>query len=482
MTNCGGLSRRDLLKSAAGGALLGAHTTSLSAQRNRPPNIVWIMADDLGYADLGCYGQKTILTPNIDRIAAEGMRFTDVYSGCTVCAPSRNVLMTGFHAGHITVRSNPGGVSILPTDVTVAQVLKSAGYSTGMFGKWGLGDIDTPGVPWKHGFDQFFGYLHQIHAHFYYPPYLWNNDQKFPLAGNDNGKRTTYSHDVIAAKALDFIRTRNGQPFFCYVPFTIPHMEYLVPQDSIDQYQSKISELAPIPPGHYAAQEHPRAAYAGMISRMDRDVGKIMALLKERNLEENTIVFFTSDNGPIFPAGQSDYFHSAGPLRGRKQTMYEGGIRIPMIARWPGRISAGTVSDLPWYFADFLPTAAELAGAKTPSGLDGMSVVPALLGPKAAGREQSRHEFMYWELPSYVAATGGFRKELPMQAVRMGDWKAVRPKADAPLELYNLRKGIGETANVASENPQVMERIEAYLKTARVEPPVQPEPKSEWHF
>jgi arylsulfatase A-like enzyme len=481
MTNCGGLSRRDLLRGAAGGALLGAHTF-LSAQRNRPPNIVWIMADDLGYADLGCYGQKTILTPNIDRIAAEGMRFTDVYSGCTVCAPSRNVLMTGFHAGHITVRSNPGGVSILPTDVTVAQVLKSAGYSTGMFGKWGLGDIDTPGVPWKHGFDQFFGYLHQIHAHFYYPPYLWNNDQKFPIAGNDNGKRTTYSHDVIAAKALDFIRTRNGQPFFCYVPFTIPHMEYLVPQDSIDQYQSKIPELAPIPPGHYAAQEHPRAAYAGMISRMDRDVGKIMALLKERNLEENTIVFLTSDNGPIFPAGQSDYFHSAGPLRGRKQTMYEGGIRIPMIARWPGRISAGTVSDLPWYFADFLPTAAELAGAKTPSGLDGMSVVPALLGPKAAGREQSRHEFMYWELPSYVAATGGFRKELPMQAVRMGDWKAVRPKADAPLELYNLRKGIGETANVASENPQVMERIEAYLKTARVEPPVQPEPKSEWHF
>lgn len=481
MTNSGGLSRRELLKNAAGGALLGAHTT-LSAQRKRPPNIVWIMADDLGYADLGCYGQKTILTPNIDRIAAEGMRFTDVYSGCTVCAPSRNVLMTGFHAGHITVRSNPGGVSILPTDVTVAQVLKSAGYSTGAFGKWGLGDIDTPGVPWKHGFDQFFGYLHQIHAHFYYPPYLWNNDQKFPLAGNDNGKRTTYSHDVIAAKALDFIRSRNGQPFFCYVPYTIPHMEYLVPQDSIDQYQSKIPELAPIPSGHYAAQEHPRAAYAGMISRMDRDVGKIMALLKERNLEENTIVFFTSDNGPIFPAGQSDYFHSAGPLRGRKQTMYEGGIRIPMMARWPGRIGAGTVSDLPWYFADFLPTAAELAGAKAPSGLDGMSVVPALLGPKAAGREQSRHEFMYWELPNYVAATGGFRKETPMQAVRMGDWKAVRPKADAPLELYNLRMDIGETANVASENPQVMERIEAYLKTARIEPPAQPEPKSEWHF
>jgi arylsulfatase A len=476
-----GLSRRELLRSAAAGALLGAHTP-LSAQRWRPPNIVWILADDLGYADLGCYGQKTILTPNIDRLAAEGMRFTNVYSGDTVCAPSRSVLMTGLHAGHTRVRSNGGGASLLASDVTVAQVLKSAGYATGAFGKWGLGDIGTPGVPWQHGFDQFFGYLHQIHAHFYYPPYLWNNDQKYPLAGNDNGKRTNYSHDVIASRAREFIRSRNGQPFFCYVPFTIPHMEYLVPQDSLNEYKGKISELGPIPPGHYAAQEYPRAAYAGMISRMDRDVGRIMALLKELNLDENTIVFFTSDNGPIFAPGQSDYFHSAGPLRGRKQTMYEGGIRIPMIARWPGRIAAGAVSDLPWYFADFLPTAAELAQAKPPSGLDGMSVVPTLLGARAAGHEQSRHEFMYWELPAYVAGTGGFRKEIPMQAVRMGEWKAVRPKADAPLELYDLRQDIGETTNVAAQNPKVMERIEAYLKTARTEPMVQPEPKSEWHF
>jgi arylsulfatase A-like enzyme len=230
----------------------------------------------------------------------------------------------------------------------VAQVLKSAGYTTGGFGKWGLGDIGTPGVPWKHGFDQFFGYLHQIHAHFYYPPYLWDNDKKFPLTGNDNGKRTNYSHDVIASRAREFIRSRHGQPFFCYVPFTIPHMEYLVPQDSIDEYKGKIPELAPIPPGHYAAQEYPRAAYAGMVSRMDRDVGRIMDLLKELKLDENTIAFFASDNGPIFPAGQSNFFNSAGPLRGRKQTMYEGGIRIPMIARWPGRISAGAVSDLPW--------------------------------------------------------------------------------------------------------------------------------------
>jgi arylsulfatase A-like enzyme len=473
------MNRRNFLKSTAFAA-----SALVSAQTRRPPNIVFILADDLGYSDLGCYGQKVIRTPNVDRLAAEGMRFTNVYSGCTVCAPSRNVLMTGLHAGHVTVRSNSGGVSILRGDVTVAQVLNSAGYATGGFGKWGLGDIGTDGVPWKHGFDQFFGYLHQIHAHFYYPPYLWDNDKKFPLAGNENGGRATYSHDVIAGKALDFIRSRSSrQPFFCYVPFTLPHMEYLVPEDSLAEYRDKIPEEGTIPPGHYAAQQYPRAAYAAMITRMDRDVGRIMSLLKERGLEDNTIVFFASDNGPIFPLKQADYFHSAGPLRGRKQQMYEGGIRVPMIARWPGRIAAGATSDLPWYFADFLPTAAELAGAKAPAGLDGMSVVPELLGAKAAGRRQSRHEFMYWELPTYDAKTGTFPKQQPMQAVRMGEWKAVRPKANAPVELYNLKQDIGETTNVAEQNPQVMARIETYLKTARTEPLPQMEPKNpDWHF
>ena len=207
-----------------------------------------------------------------------------------------------------------------------------------------------------------------------------------------------------------------------------------------------------------------------------------MALLKELNLDDNTIVFFTSDNGPIFPRGQTDFFHSSGPLRGRKQQMYEGGIRIPMLARWPGRIGAGTVSDLPWYFADLMPTAAELAGTKAPSGLDGLSVVPTLLGPKAAGHAQAKHDFMYWEFPPYEAKTGAFRKGNPMQAVRMGDWKAVRPKPDAPLELYNLKQDLGETTDVGAKNPKVMERIEAYLKTARTEPSMQLEPKSEWHF
>jgi len=475
------MNRRDFLK-------LGAAMPLLAQRSKRPPNIVWIMADDLGYADLGCYGQKYIRTPNIDRMAAEGMRFTNVYSGCTVCAPSRNVLMTGYHTGHVTVRSNPGGVAIHASDITAAQVLKSAGYATGGFGKWGLGEVGTEGVPWKHGFDQFFGYLHQIHAHFYYPPYLMDNDKKYPLPGNENGKHTTYSHDVIAGKALDFIRSRKDDPFFCYVPFTIPHWELLVPDDSRAGYHPELPEVGAIPPGHYGAQEFPRAAYAGMITRMDRDVGRIMSLLKELKLDDNTIVFFTSDNGPVVPAARgqgrenADFFKSAGPLRGRKTTMYEGGIRVPMIARWPGRIAGGGTSDLPWYFADFLPTAAELAGAKTPSGLDGMSVVPELLGAQASGRAQKRHEFMYWELPTYEAKTGTFRPGAPMQAVRMGDWKAVRPKLDGMLELYNLARDIGETTNIAAENPKVMERIETYLKTARTEPPQQLEPKSEWHF
>ena len=468
------IDRRRFLQS--GGALAAG---ALSAQSRRPPNIVFILADDLGYGDLGCYGQKMIRTPNIDRLAAEGLRFTNCYSGCTVCAPSRNVLMTGRHAGHITVRSNPGGVPILPSDVTVAQVLKSAGYATGGFGKWGLGAIDTPGVPWKHGFDRFFGYLHQVHAHFYYPPYLWDNDRKYPLDGNDNGKRTTYSHDVIAAKALDFIRAHAGrQPFFCYVPFTIPHMEYLVPQDSIAEYHASIPEVGTLARGHYAEQPYPRAAYAGMITRMDRDVGRIMALLKETKVDGDTIVFFASDNGPIPPPLEAEYFHSAGPWRGRKQSFYEGGIRVPMIARWPGRIARGATSDLPWYFADFLPTAAEIAGAKTPAGLDGIPVTPTLFGQG----EQKKHDFMYWELPPYNAKTGEFPKQDPPQAVRMGDWKAVRPKPNAPLELYNLQHDPAESNNVAAQNPKVMEKIAAYLKTARTEPMTQLEPKPQWHF
>lgn len=459
-------------------ALCGAPAVLRAAAPRRKPNIIWIMADDLGRNDLGCYGQKIIRTPNVDRLAKEGTLFTDAYAGCTVCAPSRSVLMTGLHMGHTSVRSNPGGVPLLPEDVTVAEVLKTAGYATGHFGKWGLGDIGSEGVPWKQGFDSFFGYLNQVHAHWYYPPFLYDNDKEVRLPGNEKGKRTTYSHDVIADKALDFVRKHKGEPFFLYFSPTIPHLELLVPEDSMRQYRGKIPEPKPYVTAnkHYADQPEPRTAYAGMVSRLDRDVGRLMALLKELNLERDTVVFFTSDNGGATRLFMDDYFNSFGPFRGHKQNLYEGGIRVPMIARWPGKIPAGKSSSFPWAFWDFLPTAAELAGANCPSGLDGVSVLPAL-----QGRTQKPHEFLYWELPRYNAKTGEFADEIPMQAARMGEWKAVRPKPNAAIELYNLRTDPGEAKNVAAENPQILARLENYLKTARTKPrPQKDMPRGNW--
>lgn len=453
----------------------------VKASPPRKPNIIWIMADDLGIGDLGCYGQQYIRTPNIDRLAGEGLRFTDAYAGCTVCAPSRSVLMTGRHMGHTSVRSNPGGVPLLAGDVTVAEVLKSAGYATGGFGKWGLGDVTTEGVPEKQGFDEFFGYYHQVHAHFFYPEYLVHNSQKYPLRGNLDGRRATYSHDVIAEKALDFVRRNHKQPFFCYMPFTIPHLELLVPEDSLNEYKGRFPDIAYTSANkHYADQEFARAAYAGMVTRLDRDVGRLMALLTELAVDGNTIVFFTSDNGGATLLWGDNFFRSTLGYRGHKQNFYEGGIRTPMIARWPKRIAPGTVSAHRWYFADFLPTAAELSGAKAPAGLDGISVVPALLGEKAAGRKQQDHEFMYWELPRHIAATGGFRQEIPMQAARWGDWKAVRPLPDGPLEIYNTKDDPGETRNLAAERRDVLAKFESYLRTARSEPRKQTQPP--YHF
>ncbi len=474
----GRFNRREFLAgSAAGGlgSLLACGSTETAS--TRPPNIVFIMADDLGYGELGCYGQDKIRTPRIDQIAAEGMKFSDAYAGCSVCAPCRSVLMTGKHMGHTSVRSNPGGVPILPGDVTVAELLKPAGYATGCFGKWGLGDIGTEGVPWKQGFDQFCGYLHQAHAHYYYPHYIYENDQKLPLPGNEGDGRGTFSHDVIADRALDFIRASKDQPFFCYVPFTIPHAEYVAPEDSMAEYRGKFPEPEPRKqnrPGRLIFDE-PHAALAAMITRMDRDVGRIMDLLTELELDDNTIVFVTSDNGAA-AANWTDFFASSGILRGAKGQFYEGGIRVPMIARWPDRIAPGSESDLPWAFWDFLPTATELAGVETPAGTDGLSVVPTLLG---AG-EQPRHEFMYWELPRYDSKTTAFRDEIPSQGVRMGDWKAVRPKPDAELELFNLASDPSEKTDVAAGNPEVMGRITEYLKTARVEPRPQTQPDHIW--
>ena len=470
------MNRRTFLRNTAAAGLLAPEAFS---QQQRKPNILWIMADDLGYGDLSCYGQTKFRTPNVDRIAAEGLRFTDAYAGCTVCAPSRSVLMTGYHMGHTSIRSNPGGVPLLDSDFTVAEMLKSAGYSTGCFGKWGLGDLGTDGMATRQGFDEFFGYLHQVHAHWYYTPYLIENDHKFPLPGNTGGKQTTYSHDAIAQRAVDFLRRRRDNPFFCYVPFTVPHWELLVPEDSLARFRGKFPEDGRLndPSGHYGHQDYPHAAYAAMVTRMDRDVGRLLAALEESGTAKNTLVVFTSDNGEASGIRGDTFFNSSGGLRGHKQNFYEGGIRTPAVMRWPGKVKAGSTSNLPWYFCDFMPTAAEIAGVKPPAGIDGMSILPEMTG----GRQQ-RHEFMYWELPGYNAKTGEFRKEPPMAAVRMGDWKAVRPKPGAPLELYNLKSDPKETNNVAAKETQVLARIEKYLATARTEPRKQLQPPQATDF
>ena len=440
-------------------ALALSATVTCARAASRSPNIVFLFADDLGHGALGCYGGKKILTPNIDRLAAEGMRFTQCYAGSNVCAPSRSTLMTGLHTGHTPVRNNGKKRHLYVEDVTVAEVLKKAGYATGGFGKWGLGDMGTPGVAIKQGFDEWFGYYHQVHAHFYYPYWLWKNDQQFMLPGNEGGKRGQYSHDEIQKQALDFIRRHKDGPFFCYVPYTVPHVELVVPEDSELPYRGKFPK-EPIKdnrPG-YIWSEDGYTTYAGMVSRLDRGVGEVMALLKQLKLDDNTIVFFSSDNGA---QGGGDwqklltFFDGTGGLRGSKGNWYEGGIRDPLIVRWPGKIKPGTVSDHVCAFWDVLPTLAEFARAETPKNLDGISFAPVLLG-----KPQPKHEFLYWEMPMPAGLS---------QAIRMGDWKAVKPRPNAPFELYNLKTDEKETTNVAEQHPEVMKKI-AELATAQHSP------------
>ena len=422
-------------------------------QAAEKPNIVFIMVDDMGYADLGCYGGKQIQTPNLDRLAAEGMRFTQSYSGCTVCAPARSVLMTGYHMGHTSVRTNPGGVPLLDEDVTVAEVLGAAGYVCGGFGKWGLGDVQTAGVPEKQGFDVFYGYYHQVHAHNYFPAYLWRNSHKVPLPGNAQGREKEYTHYLIFEQTLGFIRDNKDRPFFCYAPWTPPHGRYQIPDD---EPARKIYQDKPWP--------NDAKVVAAMDTMIDRHVGELVDLLRKLKLDRRTIVFFCSDNGA---ARRFDgVLDSSGPLRGFKRSMYEGGIRVPMIACWPGKIRPGTVSDFQWSFQDFMPTAAELAGVRPPEGIDGISIVPTLFGEDAAGHKQQDREFLYWEWPQRGVAQG----------IRMGDWKGVRPRGGAPLELYDLSKDVGEQHNLAAEQPDVVTRLESLLKTCRTDPRPQAEP------
>jgi arylsulfatase A-like enzyme len=452
--------------------LLSALTITLAAEPTAHPNIVFIMADDLGYGHLGCYGQQHIKTPHIDRMAEEGTRFTQFYAGHCVCAPSRSVLMTGYHTGHTSVRVNGGGSPLLPKDITVAEVLGSAGYATGGFGKWGLGDDGTTGVPYQQGFDEFFGYLHQVHAHFYYPYFLWDNDQKFLLRENDGQKRNQYSHDLVVDRALDFLGRYHERPFFLYMPITIPHFELLVPEDSLEQYRGKFPEPTEYTSDHYASQPTPRAALAAMITRMDRDVGRVLTRIQELGIDDKTIVFFTSDNGGYRLA--EEFFHGNGPLRGGKGELYEGGLRVPLVVRWPGRVAADKTDGLVWAFWDIMPTLAELAGVESPKGIDGVSFAPRLLG-----QEQPIPDcWLYWETIRQNRAD-----QPPWSvAARKGNWKAVRNKPNLPIELFDLNTDQAEDHDVSNERPEIVAEFREYLKNARTAGREFPQEKPTWGY
>jgi arylsulfatase A-like enzyme len=435
---------------------LAASGAALGKLPPHPPNIIFILADDLGYGDLGCYGQKKIKTPNLDRLAAEGIRFTQCYAGTTVCAPSRSSLMTGQHTGHTRIRGN-NAYPLQPGDVTVAEVLKKVGYNTGLIGKWGLGLPGTSGTATKQGFDEFLGFLSQTHAHDYYPTNIWRNEDILLLDVNTNNQRRVYIHDQFTRAATNFIRINKDFPFFLYLGYTIPHAN-----NELGRASGNGMEVPSDEPYSKEDWPQPEKNKAAMITRMDRDIGNILTILKGHKIETNTVIFFTSDNGPHKEGGVDPaFFNSSGPLRGIKRDMYEGGIRVPMIVRWTGTIQPAQVNDFPWAFWDFLPTAAEIAGVKDklPANIDGQSILPMLLGKK-----QSPHEFFYWE----------FHEKGSKQAVRTGDWKAVRLAVNKPLELYNLKSDVGETNNVAAAHLDVIAKIESYLKTARTESPKWP--------
>ncbi|MDP6118175.1 MAG: sulfatase-like hydrolase/transferase [Planctomycetota bacterium] len=430
-----------------------------SANAERPPNIVFIMSDELAYYELSHMGNPYIKTPRIDKFAAEGIRFTQALAGAPVCAPLRCNLMTGKHAGHASVRANDGGTPLREGEPTIASILKAKGYATGGFGKWGCGGRDSTGVPEKHGFDVFFGYYDQVHAHSFYPPYLIRNSEEVVLDGNQGGRAgKTYSHSRIMEEGLKFIRENKAQPFFCYFPITPPHGMYDIPADDPAWEHYKDEEWVKNP---NISQEIKN--YAAMVTMVDRNVGEVLDLLKELGLEENTIVFFTGDNGgqdrfrskehPRGFFGPNVHPKTGVEFRGGKGNLYEGGLRIPFLARWPGKIKSGQVSDLIFYQPDVLPTLAELTGAKAPSDIDGISILPELLGEKATGRKQEKHEMLYWE---YGRQT----------AVRFGHWKAIQPRKDGEWELYDLSKDISETTSVAGANPEVLKKMLAFAQAS----------------
>ncbi len=432
----------------------------------RRPSIIFILCDDLGYGDLSCYGQKKFGTPNIDKLASDGLRFTSCYAGSTVCTPSRAALMLGQHTGHLNLRGNVRQGTLLPDEVTVAELLQRAGYRTCLIGKWGLADEGLPGGPQKKGFQEFVGYLENVHAHDYYPEFLWRYDPpgeakkefdgQVQFSQNAGGRKGLYIPDLCTDAALNFIRYskpdqfNRHRPFFLCLNYTIPHANNEEGRRSGNGMQ--VPTDAPYSNEPWPQPEKNKAA---MISRLDGYVGRLLARLKDLKIEDDTVIFFSSDNGPHREGGvKPEFFQSSGPFRGHKRDLTEGGIRVPMIVRWPGKIKPG-VSDFPWAFWDFLPTAADIALTETPKGIDGISVLPLLLGQT----QTNRHEYLYWE----------FHERGFQQAVRMGDWKAIRPQAGEPLQLYDLRTDLGEKENLADKHPEVVKKIEELLKTARTE-------------
>jgi arylsulfatase A-like enzyme len=427
-------------------------TCGYAASPDRP-NVVYIMADELGYYEPGFMGSPNIRTPNIDRMAGEGIRFNNMLAGSSVCAPTRCCFLTGKHSGHTSVRANSGGTPLRAGEETIASMLKKRGYATGGFGKWGCGGRDSTGVPEKNGFDVFLGYYDQVHAHTYFPPYLIRNSEEVPLAGNNGGKAgQTYSQYVIHDAAVKFIREHSKEPFFAFLPYTPPHGDFNIPDSdpAWALYKDK--------PWSEDARR-----YAAMVTMVDRQVGEILALLKELGIDDETLVFFSGDNGG------NDYFSSAEhprgvhaanrnpktgvEFRGRKGTLYEGGLRIPFIARWPGKITPGRVSEHLGYFPDILPTIAEVTGAKAPADTDGLSILPELIGEAAAGRKQSQHEYLYWEMGGWTA-------------IRQGTWRAVKPNKGPKWELYDLATDPSESKDLANGKPDVLAGLTALAAKA----------------
>lgn len=439
------MRRRDFLAGTA--AALAPALLRSQSQTTRPPNILFILADDLGYGDLGCYGQRRILTPNVDTLAAEGARFTQAYAGSTVCAPSRCTLITGKHTGHCATRGNRHPEIPVPaSDPTIAEVLKRAGYRTAHYGKWGLGGPETNSTPTERGFDEFYGFLNHLHAHQAYPDYIWDGRVETMLPKNWFYKKQVYLPDVFTTKTVDFISRPSSQPFFVFLSYTVPHAN------------NELKNIEVPDQGPYAGENWPEVEknFAASITRMDGGIGRILKQLKQQGADRDTLVIFTSDNGPHKEGGHyPEFFSSRGGLRGLKRDLYEGGIRVPAIARWPGHIAPGSVNSFPWAFWDVLPTLSDIAGVpQPPKGIDGISFRNAL-----TGRPQAVHPHFYWEFHE-----GGFQ-----QAVRQGDWKLVRQAPKFDLELYDLSNDPGEQTNLAKRHPDRTVQMSRLMVTERIE-------------